>query len=788
MKKQIILISFTLFFSLLFANNIEEKQKDYRNSNLNNPTLTTKTYEDAVESDKPKDWNNQNWMKHLKENGNLDTGLIGNTQSNTSQKNGNELINSGNPNTLSTSSLRENQSLKDNKALFGYSGEVEKSIIDGNNQRYTNPINTEQSTKCYIAREMPVRFKCNKTGLIYGGGINSSGLEAKQTCESECYEQFSCVNVSPSTSNPLKINVDENIELVSGKKEVIFEKDLVNGLKIDNISFKATVSKEKIYMDLIVVQSDNKERIINKKLLLRSEKEQNLRVNMFAKKVMIKIYGDKETAEGVLKSISINFKKEDKFICPINQDLSDKNPGEFAYLCPSGKIKTFTTSNGSYKICEDYGVIGDNEDGTFSTFEGCTNVCKDSFACSLDSSALSTNSLTNFREGCIEGQANCKIDTCRNLRISQGQIINENVFYANFEPVPTVVSGALISGAERPRVLLNEDIEFQERSKEEWKDGAYNDMIHRGSYRVTAKKINEDTEESSAYNMGILTNSKDGTLQGSAIRTLYWAFKPKAFDANNGKVYNFYAVIEAIVDNLNYDQYGNTIRTKDKVFYAKTSKDDYFKAFAIRKNYIQKTSDGVNDAELLTSKWEYNYFNTNQNKWFIHSQSTKLEYFQSEKITMDNPYLRIPIVENYNNLMYKLPGVIRKTLKQGYNDIPSYIGEFDGTGQSITTLKLYVAYGEKLNYSYEDVVNKIEEGEWKPIFNNSSTSSNSNAVISDTSNSSDSLNYNINQNKNGKEDIEIFTYGTEDNKTAFTRIKPKSEDIGKKAFIYIFAQ
>ena len=66
MKKQIILISFTLFFSLLFANNIEEKQKDYRNSNLNNPTLTTKTYEDAVESDKPKDWNNQNWMKHLK--------------------------------------------------------------------------------------------------------------------------------------------------------------------------------------------------------------------------------------------------------------------------------------------------------------------------------------------------------------------------------------------------------------------------------------------------------------------------------------------------------------------------------------------------------------------------------------------------------------------------------------------------------------------------------------------------------------------------------------------------
>ncbi|WP_418181232.1 hypothetical protein ACNSOL_12045 (plasmid) [Aliarcobacter lanthieri] len=787
---KIIKNSFLIFLlsTILFANNVEEKQKEYRNSNIDKPSTSYKTYEDAVESEKTKDWNNQNWKKHLENNGVFDTGLIGNSQNNMTPNQGSEIIYSGNPNFLSTSAIREQESLKDNKSLFGYSNEVEKSILDGNNQRYSNPINLEQSTKCYIAREMPVRFRCDKTGLIYGGGINSSGMEAKQICESECYEQYACVNVTPTNSQQLKINVEDNIELIADKKEVIYEKDIINGLKIDNIIFNAEGTKDKLYVDIIAITSDDKEKIINRKILIKKDKQNNLKINMYGKRLIIKLYGDKIGTTGALKDVSINFKKENKFICPTTQDLTGKNPGEFAYLCPSGKIKTFVTGGGTYQICEDYGVIGDNEDGTFSTQDGCANVCKDPFSCSLDTTSVSTNSLTNFREGCIEGQPNCKIETCRNLRISQGQIINENVFYANFESIPTVVSGAVLSGAERPKILLDEDIEFQKRSEEEWKDGAYQDMIHRGSYRVTAYKLNENTENSNGYNLGIFSNSFDGTSQGSAVRTLYWAFKPKAFDVDNEKTYYFYAVIEVFIDNLKYDQYGNTMRTKDRIFYVKTSSDDYFKPFAIKENYMQKASDGINDSEVLTSNWEYKYFNTTQNKWYLHNPSTKLEYFKSEKIKMNNPFQRLPIVSNYNTFMYKLPGVIRKILKQGYLDIPIYSGEFDGTGQVITTMKLYVDYTNSLNYTYQDVIEKIDSGDWKPIYNNSSSGSTPNSVVSDTQRATDSLNYHTNQNKKGKDEIEIFTYGKESNKTAFTRIKPKEEDIGKKAFIYIFAQ
>lgn len=779
-----------LLISNIFANEIEQKQNDYRNTIINKDASTRKTYDEPSESKNTKNWNNQNWKQHLEKNGVFDVGLIGNAQNNTSLEQGDDLIHSGNPNMLSTSSLREQDSLKENKSLSGYSNEIEKSILDGNNDRYSNSISLEQSTKCYIAREMPVRFKCSKTGLIYGGDINSAGVEAQQTCESECYEQYSCVDVTPKNNTPLNMNLSETIQLTEEAKEIVFEKNITNGLKISDITFMPSVSdvKQKLFLDVILTETNGNEKIANRKYLIKNSKQNTIRINSYAEKITLKLYKEKDESVGSLTNIVINFIKDNKFICPTTQDLSGKIPGEFAYLCPSGKIKTFNTSNGTYKICEDYGVVGDNKDGTFSTQSACSTVCKDTFPCAMDTTAVSTNSLANFREGCIEGQANCKLETCRNLRISNAQVINENVFYGDFEARPTVVNGALISGIERPRILLDEDVEFQTRSQEEWKDGAYSDMINKGSYRVTASSIKEDTEESNAYNLGITSNSIDGTATGSAVRTLYWALKPKALDANTGKKFYFFSAIEVYLDNLNYDQYGNTIRTKDRIIYVKTSEADYFKPIAVKRNYAQKTSDGVNDSEVLTSYWEYSYFSTAQNRWYTHSPSTKLEFFKQDSINMKDPFMRIPIVNNYNMFMYNIPGLIKKIVKNGYQETPVYTGEYDGTGQAITSMRVYVKYLDTQKYTYQDVVEMIESGEWKPIYNNSASGSTPNAVVSDTQKSSDSLNYHNEDVKKANENIEIFMYGEDAKKTAFTRVKPKEDDVGKKAFIYIFAQ
>ncbi|MFY4789489.1 hypothetical protein ACOTWR_06140 [Aliarcobacter butzleri] len=783
-KKYLLLISVLISTSCFGATEIENKQNNFRNDHPKQPAVVTKTYKDATNSTSTKEWNNKDWQKQMEQNGVFDTGLIGNTQTNTSSK-GSEMIYNVNPNELSTQNLRENEALKDNKALQGYSQDVEKSILDGNNKRATSKINLVQTTKCYIAREMPIRFRCSKTGLIYGSGINSGGADAQKLCETECYQQFSCINVSPPTNGPTVITIAD-ANLSSNQKSITLEKGITNGLKIDMISFDSNITKEKVFMDLILIDAKDEEKIINRKILLKT-KSNTFKVNQYGKSIKIVVYGDTTTSEAQLTNILITSKKDDKFICPTNQDISAKLPGNFAYLCPSGKIRTFTTETGTYKICEDYGVVGDNSDGTFSSESACNNSCRDSYSCVIDNTALSSSSLQNFREGCIEGQSDCTLETCRNLRLAKSQVLNENVFHGNFEPISTVVNGALVKGAERPKVLLSEDLSFEERSKEEWKDGAYNDMVNRGSYRVSASKINEDTKESSAYNIGMKTNSINGTDTGNAIKSLYWVFKPKAFDVSN-KSYKFYAVLEVLVDNLRVDSYGKQYREKDKILYVKTSEGDYFKPIAIKRAYSKKTSNQLEDSEILTSVWEYQYFNTSSNNWFGHSSTTNLEYFKNNKIVLDGPFLRIPIVENYNGLMYQLPGLIRRIVKSGPNQASYYNGNFDGTGQAITGIKLYVDYSLDSNLTYQDVVTKIDNGEWLEVYNNTTNSAYPTAVISDTQITSDSVKYHNTSSRNSKEDIEIFLYGTENNKTAYTRIKPKTEDVGKKGFIYIFAQ
>ena len=52
-------------------------------------------------------------------------------------------------------------------------------------------------------------------------------------------------------------------------------------------------------------------------------------------------------------------------------------------------------------------------------------------------------------------------------------------------------------------------------------------MVKRGSYRATNFKINEDTNVSNAHNIGVMSNSIDGTVAGSSVRSLYWVLNQK---------------------------------------------------------------------------------------------------------------------------------------------------------------------------------------------------------------------------------------------------------------------
>lgn len=778
-KKIIILIYITLN---LYSETVQQIETTNRNQLIEKDTTnTTKTYPEATGESNPKHWNQQDWKGHMEKNGSLGTGLIGSAQSNTAIQ-GSDIATSGNPNMINTTNLRNNESLKNVKSLHSFSDDIKNSALNANLNKTLKDLNIIETTKCYIAREMPIRFKCDKTGLVYGAGMNSSGKDAKINCENECFEQMTCVDVNGGnvTSN---LNIGE-IKLNEG--EISNEKTIAINSKLDTLIFNSSVTKGIIYLDIELTLIDGTKQFFIKKLKLEN-KEYSLKIALNLQSARFIVYSTDKISSGSISS-AVSTNRVSKYICPSSQDITDKKPGDFAYLCPSGKVVSLSGNAQAFKICEDYGVVGDNIDGTFSSFDRCNSICRQNFVCKLDTTTVSTNSLQNFREGCIEGQSNCKVETCKALRTNKNQVLNENVFDATLESKPTIISGALVNGAKRPKVLLSEDIDFLTRSKEEWKDGAYRDMVNNGTYRYAAKKLNEDTEGSDAYGMKLLSNSSDTSIKGSASRGLYWINKPRAFDVGEDISFKHYAVIEVVVDTLKYDSFGKQFRVKDKILFVKTSEDDTFKPFATKKNYAQKSADKITDTIIITAEWNYEYFNTSLKEWYPLSSSNSLEYFKNAVITLDGPYLRIPIVKDYNKLMYLLPGIIRSIDKNGAIETKNYTGEFNGTGQAIMGLKLYVKYTNDSGISYKSVIDDIENGTWDNVYDSTSSSTSIQNVTSDTLLVSDSLTYGKSEQRNRNDDIEIFLYGKENNKTAYTRIKPKKEDLGKKGFIYIFAQ
>ena len=101
--------------------------------------------------------------------------------------------------------------------------------------------------------------------------------------------------------------------------------------------------------------------------MLLKEQKYNLKINQFGTSLKIVVYGDKKGSEVSVENIVITFKKRiNLYVLLIKISLIDFLVNLLIFV-PSGKIKTLTGPTGSYKICEDYGVVGDNSDGTFST-------------------------------------------------------------------------------------------------------------------------------------------------------------------------------------------------------------------------------------------------------------------------------------------------------------------------------------------------------------------------------------------------------------------------------------
>ncbi|MDD3466355.1 MAG: hypothetical protein PHE67_04320 [Campylobacterales bacterium] len=730
-----------------------------------------RTYKSAIDTNDSSKWNSANWAQQSENNG-ANTGSIGKMQNFFNIDSSNVDVNK-----INSFNIQNDEEAPNNLKVWtqDFQDELASSAIRNHG------LEVGQTIKCYIARDIPIRYKCKKTQISYGGFINSNGLEARNKCESECYEQSQCVEIKEPVIDIENIEAIEINDIVRiGEKSIL----LTGGTPLDKITMRLTIkdtTKEDtesttnplgLYAIIKVFAYLNG---TSHMLANTTTRERNLTfpINGSFEKISVVIEQKNQNTKVMADEISVVYKENGKYICPLLQDITLKNPGNYAYLCPSGRVQSFTINGSTYKICEDYGPRGDNKDGTFSNRGGCENACKEKFGCESDISTYNENVLIQFREGCIEGQDNCALETCTELRKFKTPILNETVFNATSKPTQTIVNTSYKEGTYRPKPVTDTDVDFAKKLAQEYKDKAYMKMLGSGTYTSLEANLNQDTFGNDAFGLSVRSDLSSASL--------YWQYKPSAYQVSEKK-YKHIAVVEVFAQR---DDYISTIekqQVRNRVLYVKGSSTDSFKPFAIKENAeltLAQDDSGPKSIENLTAKWEYKTFSGSS--WYHISGNNQLEYYDLNKLEIDAVIYRKKIIDDMSKIYTgAISGIVRSVVADGPYDIKNYGGAFNGTGEIISNYRVYsFLVPEDEVYTYQNFIEDIDSGEKKPFFDSLRRASYRQVVEDDG----------MQKEKIGADEFKIkaYQYGTINKKTGFVEITPKREDVGKSGYIFIFA-
>jgi len=779
MKLKFLLISCLLLIGSLYAGN-----SNTADSNLTNPvpeaTIVKDGIPNAANDSNLSNWNVSNWKNYFKSKG-ADNSVIGNTQAMVGGTTEGKIAFDANPNSLTTDALQKNDDVKNNPAVSGMDSATQQSVLSKSlNNVYVSLLNIDDSIKCYIARDVSFRWKCDYTGLIYGGRMNESGRVAKQNCINDCYEQNACINVNPQSS--VENTIVPKLDCDFSKKE---ECSTLLNLNTDKIVKRITINfankkeNNNYLIDINLARNDGTTRILNKNLR-RDFIDNNVSIDVDESfkdiNLTVKMFNDNNTSISDISNINIEYKKNDKWICRSLQDVNNIDGGNYGYSCASGNVVTFIVGGKTYKICNSGGLGADNPDGTFSTKNSCASVCKVAKDCSPDFTTFTTNAVKTFREGCIEGQAGCsnKNEDCKASRLKGDVILNEVVFDATAKKRITIQNSVQVKDVKRPKVDPGEDLDFERRNQEEWKDEAFKNMASKAKYSYVSSAIGENTETQNAYRMQFVSGASYGVI-GTAVRQLNWILKPKAYDVNNNQTNYLYAILVANFGYHEYGQDGTLEKKRKQIWYIKTSENDTFKAIKVGFDLGYNSIDDNNNTVFLeTAASQLSDKTFISNSWSGLSTSQNAEYFKTIKFKdNDKPYWTFPIVSKIGNLIYMLPGMVRSVeRKDAAYDIYKYSGSFDGSGDGMLNYSIYTYYS-KAPVTYAQLYQKIADEEAKKIYKQGEEYLYPKDVYGDGG---------------GNKNIQLFQYGTADKSTIYTRIFPNKDDIGKKGFIYVFIQ
>lgn len=809
MGRIILLLMFLLFSVAVYAKNTSREYNLTNNSGTNpevNYNIPT-----AVSDTNVSRWNNTNWANKMTKNNGY--GSVGNTMS---LMNSSPFLKKGltsKPSDLTLKSL--NQDKNASPAVKGFSQSFRNSLMGKTSSNTFFHSNQKAGVlKCFIARDLPFRYKCEETGLVYGGGTIArttngavtnmgamSGKEALDICKTHCKRQLSCVEVNATNMAPILIT-NKKFNFKSNSPLVIHFTNPHTNIQSEKITLDINASKTISSKTFIDVSYINKNGIVLPILT-------NLRMNMvdgnnsfpindYIKSITIKLYSDDNniTIKGNFLNTKLYYQSNNKYLCPALQEVSPNGGDTFAEQCPHGTINNID----GFHICSNGIIKGDNPDGSFSNLNSCKSECNIAKKCVIEMGSFDANIFNQIREGQLGTvSADGKYTSagndimkgaalCTNARNSNAKVIDESVFDAQSVPYNTVVNGALVPNVVRPRVMPGgSNLSYEKQKREEWKDGAYKWMLSNGRYSSDTSGIGGDTNSSFAYNISLSAGADYGSLSSTSKREFTWKLKPNALSYNNNILYRLYAVVKVDVEKYEDTMNGRNI-VRDQIWYIKTSQADTFVPFMRAKNYASAKPVNIGTGEIypklvLNNSAVYNFetFDTASLNWEPLASGTSAPSFQSSKFIADDFWYEFKIFNSIGNIIYELPGLIKSSVSTNGHKTDTYTGKFDGTGDGVAGYQIYTFFSQS-NLTYQDLKNKIDQIDNSGLhqINNygakiyQSTAGN----LFDRFIKPD----NIDTNNN----IEIYKYGPANKFSLKVRIKPRKEDIGKNAFIFIF--
>lgn len=778
--------------------------------------IVTKTYKEANSSENNiSKWNTKDWEGSFAKSGLTSTSMIGNTNALFGGSEEGKIANSGDMEQLKTTSLKQNKKLSGNKSIGAFDSILMNKVMnDTVNSAFGKAATHSKNIKCYITRNIGTTYMCMAPGNSLRISSGMSGRESlsrlKEQCEGQCFTQNSCVDMQAN---------EQNITTNIGTKSFILSKNTPsysvmiptqNTLTIRTLELIESIKNANVNYTISYMDLKGKKQVLVSNMISVADSNGSWEyyIGDIASSITVTVsliapFSDTIQTPMTLSGIAVNYHSNSQYVCPSVQDTANFLPGNFANVCSNGIYTTLTrTANGksiSYKICASTNYPGQNMDGSFYQKNSCESICRKQYSCSLlAGSAPNFESLKGFQEGCIENsslECNNFNNDCATARLSlDAKVINELVFGANSRPVTTVVNG-VSTGLERPRVSISNlspslgsiggtyapnDIEFEEQKKEEWKDAAYTDMMNKAAWNVSGITIGENTVADHAYGINLKSGSFYG-FAGTSVRALMWRLKPAAYDVDTSVSFKLYSVFRVIVQNNRYDQTGNGEKKPyyDEIWYVKQGAGDSFKPFYyIYDAYdIQKKAGdyGLTTISYVPKTTAIPKFSTfSGNEWVGISGSDMAENFKSDNFSATNAFWEYELIGDLDNDFELFPGLIHSVSTASDNtDIINYTGT-RSYGSSGVIVKLFANVGYTTSsLSYESIVNMVKSSTMTTIYEKGNENAYPRAFRGD-----------------GTKDNEVsmYLYGKQNKGSAYFEIKTKQEDIGKKGFIYIFAE